>query len=276
MHDDAWGEKAGASTVTTQFTGQFRDDPARQVRFITLVKGCSGGTARRRRGDRGRPRLRAEIRRRRPDRGGRHPRRHGRGPDAGLDERRGLAEDARDGRGPLYSRSRQALWKKGETSGQVQRCANCAWTATRTRCGSRSTPKATAAPAIPAPAPASTGPSSRASAGSGGHAGIPRRGARVRPPPWVYGSGTGGYKAAGGMIRQPCAPRCSVGTLGCPARSRSRRNIADSGPNWIYGGAVHEPHHRVAGAGVAPQDVALAVAVIVAGVEATDQAIGTT
>ena len=32
-------EKQGSSTVTTQFTGLFRDDPARQVRFITLVKG---------------------------------------------------------------------------------------------------------------------------------------------------------------------------------------------------------------------------------------------
>ena len=32
-------EKAGSSTVTTQFTGLFRDDPAEQVRFITLVRG---------------------------------------------------------------------------------------------------------------------------------------------------------------------------------------------------------------------------------------------
>jgi GTP cyclohydrolase I len=32
-------EKQGSSTVTTQFTGLFRDDPTRQVRFITLVKG---------------------------------------------------------------------------------------------------------------------------------------------------------------------------------------------------------------------------------------------
>jgi GTP cyclohydrolase I len=31
-------EKQGSSTVTTQFTGLFRDDPTRQVRFITLVK----------------------------------------------------------------------------------------------------------------------------------------------------------------------------------------------------------------------------------------------
>ncbi len=29
----------GASTVTTQFTGAFRNDPAEQVRFLTLVKG---------------------------------------------------------------------------------------------------------------------------------------------------------------------------------------------------------------------------------------------
>ncbi len=32
----------GASTVTTQFTGSFRDDPAEQVRFMTLVKGGQG------------------------------------------------------------------------------------------------------------------------------------------------------------------------------------------------------------------------------------------
>jgi len=34
------GVKAhGASTVTTQFTGVFRDDPSEQIRFMTLVKG---------------------------------------------------------------------------------------------------------------------------------------------------------------------------------------------------------------------------------------------
>ncbi len=32
-------QKHGASTVTTQFTGIFRDDPAEQIRFMTLVKG---------------------------------------------------------------------------------------------------------------------------------------------------------------------------------------------------------------------------------------------
>jgi GTP cyclohydrolase I len=32
-------QKAGASTVTTQFTGMFRDDPTEQVRFLTLVRG---------------------------------------------------------------------------------------------------------------------------------------------------------------------------------------------------------------------------------------------
>jgi GTP cyclohydrolase I len=31
--------KPGALTVTTQFTGQFRDDPTEQVRFMTLVRG---------------------------------------------------------------------------------------------------------------------------------------------------------------------------------------------------------------------------------------------
>jgi GTP cyclohydrolase I len=31
-------QKHGASTVTTQFTGVFRDDPAEQIRFLTLVR----------------------------------------------------------------------------------------------------------------------------------------------------------------------------------------------------------------------------------------------
>ena len=32
-------EKPGARTITSQFTGLFRDDPAEQARFITLVRG---------------------------------------------------------------------------------------------------------------------------------------------------------------------------------------------------------------------------------------------
>jgi len=32
-------EKPGSSTITTQFTGSFRDSPDEQVRFITLVRG---------------------------------------------------------------------------------------------------------------------------------------------------------------------------------------------------------------------------------------------
>jgi GTP cyclohydrolase I len=32
-------EKPGSNTITTQFTGLFRNDPAEQVRFITLVRG---------------------------------------------------------------------------------------------------------------------------------------------------------------------------------------------------------------------------------------------
>jgi GTP cyclohydrolase I len=35
--------KHGASTITTQFTGVFRDDPAEQQRFLTLVKGTRVG-----------------------------------------------------------------------------------------------------------------------------------------------------------------------------------------------------------------------------------------
>jgi GTP cyclohydrolase I len=36
-------QKHGSTTVTTQFTGVFRDDPAEQLRFITLVKGAKQG-----------------------------------------------------------------------------------------------------------------------------------------------------------------------------------------------------------------------------------------
>ena len=32
-------EKPGSSTITTQFTGSFRDNPDQQVRFITMVRG---------------------------------------------------------------------------------------------------------------------------------------------------------------------------------------------------------------------------------------------
>jgi len=32
-------QKPGALTITSQFMGSFRDDPAEQVRFITLVRG---------------------------------------------------------------------------------------------------------------------------------------------------------------------------------------------------------------------------------------------
>jgi len=32
-------QKQGAMTITTQFTGVFRDDPAEQVRFLTLLRG---------------------------------------------------------------------------------------------------------------------------------------------------------------------------------------------------------------------------------------------
>lgn len=35
--------KHGASTVTTQFTGTFRDDPAEQQRFLSLVRGGRSG-----------------------------------------------------------------------------------------------------------------------------------------------------------------------------------------------------------------------------------------
>jgi GTP cyclohydrolase I len=35
-------QKQGATTVTTQFTGVYKDDPAEQVRFFTLLRGFRG------------------------------------------------------------------------------------------------------------------------------------------------------------------------------------------------------------------------------------------
>jgi GTP cyclohydrolase I len=32
-------QKSGATTITTQFTGVFRDDPAEQVRFMSMIRG---------------------------------------------------------------------------------------------------------------------------------------------------------------------------------------------------------------------------------------------
>jgi GTP cyclohydrolase I len=31
-------QKQGATTITNQFTGIFRDDPAEQVRFLSLIR----------------------------------------------------------------------------------------------------------------------------------------------------------------------------------------------------------------------------------------------
>ena len=38
VHVDARRPKQGATTITNQFTGVFRDDPAEQVRFLTLLR----------------------------------------------------------------------------------------------------------------------------------------------------------------------------------------------------------------------------------------------
>ncbi|MDN3719687.1 GTP cyclohydrolase I FolE [Roseibium salinum] len=35
-------QKPGVSTITTQFTGVFQDDPAEQVKFMTMVRGKAG------------------------------------------------------------------------------------------------------------------------------------------------------------------------------------------------------------------------------------------
>ena len=52
------------------------------------------------------------------------------------------------GRVTFWSRSRQEYWRKGDTSGHVQWVKRSRWTATATRCWSRST--RSARPATPA------------------------------------------------------------------------------------------------------------------------------
>ena len=46
-----------------------------------------------------------------------------------------LARTIESGEAWYYSRSRRALWRKGETSGHIQRVADCASTAIRTQYG---------------------------------------------------------------------------------------------------------------------------------------------
>ena len=66
-----------------------------------------------------------------------------------------LRRTRRAERATYWSRSRQAYWVKGETSGNTSMCASSVSTATATPCCSWST--RSAPPATPAPRPASTG-----------------------------------------------------------------------------------------------------------------------
>ena len=104
--------KHGATTFTSRFTGMFRDNPAEQARFLSMVRGRSAScspsllksegypvsTSADQRPRRG-ARLRAQIRRVRP----RHLRgdrcRERRGADGRAYERRGAAQDHRERRG---------------------------------------------------------------------------------------------------------------------------------------------------------------------------------
>ena len=78
-----------------------------------------------------------------------------------------------------YSRSRNVLWRKGETSGQTQRVVEMRRTATRMRCGSASS--RSVPPVTPAGNPASTARLK----GEGGKVTLPLSmptGCSIRPP----------------------------------------------------------------------------------------------
>ena len=63
-----------------------------------------------------------------------------------------LSRSIQEGRTVFWSRSRQELWAKGETSGAVQNIKRFPWTAMRTACLSRwsSLAQAPATPVVPA------------------------------------------------------------------------------------------------------------------------------
>ena len=75
-------------------------------------------------------------------------------------DRDAVAETMRTGRVCYWSRSRQAPWRKGDTSGHIQTWSICGSTATATRCWSWSTRPAS--PAIPGGTTASSAPSAAA------------------------------------------------------------------------------------------------------------------
>ena len=60
-------EKPGSSTVTTQFTGSFRDNPEEQVQFITMIRGAIVNWVRE--SEKWDPRVAREDERKRPDNG---------------------------------------------------------------------------------------------------------------------------------------------------------------------------------------------------------------
>ena len=66
-----------------------------------------------------------------------------------------LRKTIESGEAWYFSRSRKALWRKGETSGHLQRVIKCVWTAIRMRSGSGSN-KPAALLAIPGGDHAST------------------------------------------------------------------------------------------------------------------------
>ena len=70
-------------------------------------------------------------------------------------DRNAVAETLRTGRVCYWSRSRQAPWRKGETSGQIQTWSTCASIATATRCWCWSTRPVS--PATPDATTASSG-----------------------------------------------------------------------------------------------------------------------
>ena len=69
---------------------------------------------------------------------------------ARLDEPEALAQDLETGEAHYWSRSRNGLWRKGETSGECRAWSKSSPTATRTRCCSGSRSKDAAPPATPA------------------------------------------------------------------------------------------------------------------------------
>ena len=133
--------KQGSTTLTSTFTGVFKDKPEEQVRFVTMVRAAArliAGRLRqigpamsalefpkafvRQEGAGGRRGVFAALRRQRPRHGRRHRRGRRHAADGRAHERRGAGADARDRHRPLLVALAQGSMEEGRNLRQFSAC----------------------------------------------------------------------------------------------------------------------------------------------------------